>query len=85
MADQNNQIRKLNNKLGDYDSRIELNRMNMENFLVDKENLQKSVITANAKAEANHKQIINMDEAMKKLDDTVEGTHVNTPLFFVHF
>ena len=74
---QENGIKNLNNKISDIDSRIELNKMNLDNFLVDKEKIQKSIITTNAKAEVNHKQILNIDAGIKKLEEAVEGTHVS--------
>lgn len=73
---QGNEIKVMNNKISDFDSRIELNKMNLDNFLVDKDKIQKSIITTNAKAEANHKQILNIDNGIKKLEEAVEGTHV---------
>ena len=69
---QENGIKNLNNKISDIDSRIELNKMNLDNFLVDKEKIQKSIITTNAKAEVNHKQILNIDAGIKKLEEAVE-------------
>ena len=60
--------------MGDFDSRIEMNKMELENFLVDKEKLQGSVVKINLKAEANHDQILNLDKAIKKTDRNVQDT-----------
>jgi len=71
------EIKLVRAKMGDFDSRIEMNKMELENFLVDKEKLQGSVVKINLKAEANHDQILNLDKAIKKTDSNVQDTKVS--------
>ena len=79
------EIKLVRAKMGDFDSRIEMNKMELENFLVDKEKLQGSVVKINLKAEANHDQILNLDKAIKKTDSNVQDTKVSYHIFGHNF
>ena len=78
-------VAKYAGKAGDIDSKVETNRMELENFLVDKELLQKSIVRTNQMANANHNQILLISSEMEKLDSALEDTKVSffVSVFFV--
>ena len=69
-------LSKYGGKVGDIDSKVETNRMELENFLVDKELMQKSIVRTNQMANANHNQILLISSEMEKLDSALEDTKV---------
>ena len=73
---------KITGKISDVDSKAEMNKMELENFLVDKELMQKSIVRTNQMANANHNQIILISTEMEKLDAALEDTKVK--LYFVY-